>query len=162
MIARMFGRWTLLVAVFMVLSAISTAAWASHYRIALLEVFDEQKVEALIEVGIVTTEDFLINGLTRAQRQQLSEQSGISELEVLVFARLCELLQIEGVGPRAAQLLRAAGIVSVSDLAGRDPTELTQQLGAVNAVEQLTGITPAVENVEAWISDAALVPYHLD
>ena len=140
----------------------ASPAMASHYRIELLEVFSAEQVEALLALGIVTTEDFLSQAETREERAALSQQAGISEMEVLVFARLCELLQISGVGPRVAQLLRAAGVVSASDLASRDPVELTERLIAVNAVEQLTGIDPAVENVVAWIEDASRVPYHVE
>ncbi len=156
-------RWTLLglgVLTFAVMSA--TTAYASHYRIAVLEIFDEDQLAALSVQGVETTEDFVAQTQTRAGRSELSQQTGISEMEVLVFARLCELLQIEGVGPRAAQLLRAAGVVSAADLASRDPAELVERVVAVNAVDQLTGIDPNLENVVAWIAAAGRVPYHVE
>ena len=138
-----------------------SSAEASHYRLSVLEKFDAETLEQLHALGVITTEDFLVQALDRESRQALAEQAGLSELEVLVFARLCELLQIEGVGPRAAGLLRAAGVVSVADLASRDPVELTEQLVVVNAVEQHTGVNPAVENCVDWIQRAAEVPYHV-
>jgi predicted flap endonuclease-1-like 5' DNA nuclease len=144
-----------------VLAIGGSSAWASHYRIGALEVFDEAQLEALRAAGVETTEEYLQRSQTRAQRQELAAQTGISELEVIVFARLCELLQIEGIGPRAAQLLRAAGVVSVEDLAAQDPVGLEERVAAVNAVEQLTGVTPSVENLTEWIAAAAGVAYHV-
>ena len=156
-------RWMLLgLGVLMAAAIGASTAHASHYRIAVLEIFEDEQVLALEAVDVGTTEDFLRQALTRSARSDLSEQTGISEMEVLVFARLCELLQIEGVGPRAAQLLRAAGVVSATDLASRDPAELVERLVAVNAVDQLTGIDPTIENVVAWSEAAGRVPYHVD
>jgi predicted flap endonuclease-1-like 5' DNA nuclease len=139
----------------------ASAAWASHYRIEALDVFGNTQVEALRSAGVETTEDYLRRTLSADEREALADRTGIAELEILVFARLCELLQIEGVGPRAAQLLRAGGVVSVADLAGRQADELEGVLGAVNAVEQLTGVNPTVENLAAWIEGAQSVPYHV-
>lgn len=139
----------------------ASPARSSHYRLSLLELFEEAQLEALQAAEMVSTEDYLRRALTRADRQALSEATGISELEVLVFARLFELLQIEGVGPRAARLLRAGGVVSVEDLASRDAQALLERLVTVNAVEQLTGINPTVENLTAWIEGAQNVPYHV-
>lgn len=136
-------------------------AHASHYRLASIEAFDSDSLERLHAIGVVTTEDFLVQAVDREARQALSQQTGIVEMEILVFARLCELLQIEGVGPRAAQLLRAAGVVSVADLAARNPAALAERVMAVNAVEQLTGVNPTEENLVDWISSAGDVPLHV-
>ena len=148
-------------AVLVVCNVGASSAFASHYRLSVLEAFDGEALEQLHALGVITTEDFLARTLDRESRQTLSEQTGISELEILVSARLCELLQIDGVGPRAASLLRAAGVVSVADLASRDPAELTEQLASVNAVEQLTGVNPVEENLVDWIQRAAEVPYQV-
>jgi hypothetical protein len=140
----------------------STGAWASHYRLEYLSFLDPAQVASYAAVGIEGTETFLQRTLTAEARQELSAQTGISELEILVLARLSELLQIEGVGPAAAQLIRAAGVESLDDLLTRDPATLTEQLIAVNAVEHLTGVDPAIENVSAWIEAAGSVPYRVE
>ena len=156
-------KWMLIgVVVSAVLTVFSATAVASHYRLEYLGFLDEAQVEAFDSAGLVTTEDFLLHTLTQADRRQLSEEVGATELEILILARLCELLQVEGVGPRVAQLLRAAGVVSVADLATRDPAELSERLVAVNAVEQLTGVDPNVENLVGWIDAAGHVPYHIE
>ena len=157
------AKWMLLGLVMTTaLAVLSSDVAASHYRLEFLDFLDTQVVEALEAVGIQTTEDLLGRALTQEDRQRLSEETGISELELLVLARLCELLQIDGVGPRAAQLLRAAGVVSVADMATRDPAVLEGQLAAVNAVERLTGVDPNAENLVDWITGAARVPLHVE
>ncbi len=154
------SKWFLVVSLLLTIHA--SQAWSSHYRLSSLERFTGAQLDALGALDIETTEGFLTRALNEAARSELSERTGISELEILVFARLCELLQIEGVGPRAAELLRAAGVASVTDLASRDPAALTEQVAAVNAVETLTGVNPTVENLSAWIAAAAQVPHHLE
>lgn len=149
-------------ALWLILGVRAEPAEASHYRLSELDAFEEWQLEALASQGIDTTEQFLQRTLTPENRVELSRATEISELEILVFARLCELLQIEGVGPRAAQLLRAAGVVSADDLASRSPAELAERCGAVNAVEQLTGINPTEENLVEWIELAAAVPYRVE
>ncbi|MBN1947822.1 MAG: DUF4332 domain-containing protein [Bradymonadales bacterium] len=144
------------------LALLAPMAFASHYRLAYLEFIDASVVQALEAVGIQTTEDLLARAATAEDRRRLSEETGVSELEILVLVRLAELLQVEGIGPRTAQLLRAAGVVSVADLASRNPEELALQLSAVNAVEQLTGIDPSPENLTEWIAGAGSVPIQVE
>lgn len=156
------SRWIgLAVAVLVSLAIPLSEASASHYRLDELGVFSEAQRDALSALGVETTEGYLERTLDSAMRSELSAQTGISELEVLVFARVCELLQIEGVGPRAAQLLRAAGVEGAMDLASRNAEELAAAAAAVNAVEALTGVNPTVENVQSWIDGAAQVRHHL-
>jgi hypothetical protein len=135
---------------------------ASHYRLSSLDRFTETELDALSAQNIQTTEDFLRATLNRESRELLSQNTQIDEINILVFSRLCELLQIEGVGPKAAHLLRAAGVVSLNDLIGRNPATLTETVGQVNAAEQITGINPSVENLTTWIENANRAPYRLE
>ena len=154
------SKWFLIVSLLLTFHGVQ--ALGSHYRLNALDRFTGAQLDALTALDIETTEGFLVRALDSAARGELSARTGISELEILTFARLCELLQIEGVGPRAASLLRAAGVASVSDLATRDPEELTARVAEVNAVETLTGVNPTVENISAWIAAAAQVPHQLE
>ena len=154
------SKWVVVVS--LVLTVWGAQGWASHYRLSSLDRFTGAQLDALSALDIETTEGFLVRTLDRAARGEVSERTGISELEVLAFARLCELLQIDGVGPRAASLLRAAGVASVSDLASRNPEELAQRVAEVNAVEMLTGVNPTAENLSDWIISAGQVPHHLE
>jgi hypothetical protein len=137
------------------------SAFASHYRLTVLDFLAPELVTVLGGQDIENTEDFLRRTLTPEDRGALSEATGIPEVEILELARMCEVLQIEGVGPRVARLLRASGVVSVTDFASRDATELEAVFAAVNAVEHHTGINPSAENLAEWIDLAGRVEYHI-
>ena len=149
-------------ATMLLIVALALPLLASHYRLSSLDQFTETELEALSAQDIHTTEDFLRATLNRESRELLSQNTQIDEIDILVFSRLCELLQIEGVGPRAAHLLRAAGVVSLNDLKERDPASLAETVGRVNAAEQITGINPSVENLSTWIENANGAPYRLE
>ncbi len=71
---------------------------------------------------------------------------------------MCEFLQIEGVGPKAFDLLRASGVADIGDLARRDAAALLAEIEVVNAVEQITGVNPDVDLVHHWVLAASEVP----
>jgi predicted RecB family nuclease len=58
----------------------------------------------------------------------------------------------KGMGAPAARLLEAAGVVKVSDLASRDPAELTALLSRVAAARRETA--PRPEYVRVWVRAA--------
>jgi predicted flap endonuclease-1-like 5' DNA nuclease len=101
-----------------------------------------------------TTEDVLTRVQTPDARSTLSYSTGIPEARLLEIARICEFLQIRGVGPKVAHLLVATGVANVSDLATRDPLILLDELQQVNAVEVHTNVQPELRHVQEWIEGA--------
>ena len=151
-------------AVALVLSAVmvvGAVAEASNYYLEDIGRFEDAQVKLFKDNNIETTEQFLAAVLTLRQRKALAGKVNMTEAVLLEFAKDCELMQITGVGPRAARLLRASGIVSASDLAGRKPDELLHLIKLANSEQKLTQKDPTVSIVEYWIAQAAKVPYHL-
>lgn len=62
--------------------------------------------------------------------------------------------QIPGIGPKYEQLLIAAHVRTLENLAGYAPEILMANLLAVNQEENLTKRPPTLENVEDWIKAA--------
>ncbi len=63
-----------------------------------------------------------------------------------------DLDKLNGVGPKYQELLRAAGINSIQELAKESPEELFKKLTDANEKNEITKRPPKVENVEAWIN----------
>ena len=145
------------------LIAIAMPGFASHYFV--VDIADRFSPLALAEFqrfGLSDTEDVLRNVDTREDRESLASVTGISADELYRVAVMCEMLQIEGVGPRAYDLLSASGVQNIGDLATREPASLLAELEVVNSMQQLTGVNPPIELVEAWIELASSVPIRIE
>lgn len=142
---------------------VATSARASHYFV--VDIADRFSPVALAEFerfGLDDTEDVLRNLDTREDRENFASVTGISADELYQIAVMCEMLQIEGIGPRAFDLLAASGVQSVEDLATREAASLLAELEVVNSMHQLTGVNPPLDLVAAWIDLAGGVPIRLE
>lgn len=72
---------------------------------------------------------------TPALRKALAEAAGLSEKQILKFANMVDLYRIKGVGSEFAELLEAAGVDTVPELAQRNAENLAKKLAAVNKRE---------------------------
>lgn len=66
-----------------------------------------------------------------------------------------ELENLEGIGPKYLELLKAAGIESVISLSENTPEELLANLLAVNETKEITKRPPTLSLVEKWIQTAS-------
>lgn len=164
--SNFWPRVSLLTAALMVCVALALAlapsrAEAGHYYIRDLGVVSLDRVIKLRDSGIQTTEHFLAASLTPAARAEVAKKTGMAEADVLKFALTCELLQINGIGPKVVTLMQATGVVDLADLAKRDPPDLTARMAAVNKVERITGVDPPTELVASWVAAAAKAKYRV-
>lgn len=136
----------------------ASQAFAAHYYLQDVEMFDSY-ADAFATQSFVTTRDVLVAVVTPEQRTALSETTGVPVEELAVIARFLGLLQIDGVGPRAARLLQAAGIAGSTDLAARSPAELLALLETTNAGFVYTSAHPSMHHVQGWIYEAARVEF---
>lgn len=136
-------------------------AQASHYDLADIDLVEADGVEKLAALGIDDTRQLLERLLTAEGRQDTALALGVDVARVTVLAQHLELMQITGIGPRAARLLHTAGIKSAADLAKADPAKLLEQLVAVNAEHQFTGVDPDNEVVSDWVAKASSVTHAL-
>ena len=65
-----------------------------------------------------------------------------------------DLDQMKGVGPKYQELLRAAKVKSIKDIAGYAPEALLEKLLAVNQEENITKRPPTLAKVENWVEKA--------
>lgn len=114
--------------------------------------------EKLGAAGVKTCEALLDKGASKAGRQALAESSGLSEKQLLKFVNQADLFRIKGVGGEYAELLEAAGVDSVPELAQRKAANLTAKMAEVNEARKLVRHLPSEKQVESWVQEARTLP----
>jgi predicted flap endonuclease-1-like 5' DNA nuclease len=114
--------------------------------------------QTLKGIGIATLLDLLKQGAMPKSRAEITEKSGISHKLILKWVNHIDLYRIKGVGSEYADLLEAAGVDTVVELATRNPGNLFEKLSAVNEEKHLVRRPPASSQVEEWVEQAKQLP----
>jgi predicted RNA-binding protein with RPS1 domain len=114
--------------------------------------------EKLQAIGINTTDELLQAGASVSGRNELIEKTGISGSLILTWINHCDLFRINGVGSEYADLLEAAGVDTVVELAQRNAANLCEKLVAVNEEKNLVRKLPIQSDVEDWVEQAKDLP----
>ncbi|TVR03137.1 MAG: DUF4332 domain-containing protein [Deltaproteobacteria bacterium] len=133
----------------------------AHYDIADLAAFSPDEREALAGVSITDTEQFLAATLEAASRSTLAGQTGLAGDRLRELAGIAELVQVPGIGGQIAQLLVAAGIASLDELAAADPDALAERCAEVNRQQRLAPQPPPSDALRHWARLARDVPYRV-
>ncbi|NLZ33052.1 MAG: DUF4332 domain-containing protein [Firmicutes bacterium] len=134
----------------------------ANYKIENVEGIGEVIGKKLREAGIKDTDSLLAASATPKQRKDLAEKTGLSEKQILKFANMVDLYRIDGVGSEYAELLEAAGVDTVPELARRNPANLAQALAEVNEEKKLVRRVPSETEVAKWIEQAKKLPRVLE
>jgi len=114
--------------------------------------------DRLKAIGLVNCLDLLQSGASRKGREIIAEKSGISGKLILEWVNQVDLYRIKGVGSEYADLLEAAGVDTVLELAQRNPTNLFEKLVVVNTEKELVRKMPTPSQVNDWIYQAKGLP----
>lgn len=120
----------------------------------IVEAIGPAHAATLQALGIKTCEQLLEQGAARKDRKQIAERTGISEKLVLEWVNHVDLFRIRGVQEQYAQLLEAAGVGTVPELAKRNAENLYQKLLAVNQEKGLVRQPPTQTKIVDWIERA--------
>jgi predicted flap endonuclease-1-like 5' DNA nuclease len=134
----------------------------ANYKIEEIEGIGPVMGEKFRHAGITNTEKLLAGTKTKKQRHDLAEETGIPEKQILKFANMADLFRLSGVGQEFSELLEAAGVDTVPELAQRNAQNLTAKMEEVNEVKKLTRRTPSLKEVEKWIAEAKELPRALE
>jgi predicted flap endonuclease-1-like 5' DNA nuclease len=129
-----------------------------EYGLAYIEGIGPVYAEKLAAIGITTPGELLEQGATPRGRQALAEQSGISGRLILEWVNHVDLFRIKGVGSEYADLLEAAGVDTVVELAMRNPDNLYQTMQSVNESKRLVRKPPVLSQVQDWVAQAKTLP----
>lgn len=110
------------------------------------------------DAGVGTLEKLLELGGTPKGRAELAEKTGINAHNILEWVNRADLYRIKGVGSEYSDLLEAAGVDTVVELATRNPANLAHKLAEVNTEKQIVRQLPSEKQVEAWIEQAKTLP----
>lgn len=108
--------------------------------------------------GVTSIPDLLSKGSTPKGRKELAEKSGVGDTRILEWVNRADLFRVKGVGSEYGDLLEAAGVDTVVELANRRADNLTAKMLEVNAAKKLVRRTPSEKQVAAWIAHAKSLP----
>jgi predicted flap endonuclease-1-like 5' DNA nuclease len=114
--------------------------------------------EKLAAAGITTVEGLLEAGATSHGRIALEEKTGISHHHLLKLVNQADLFRVQGVGRQYAELLRAAGVDTVLELAQRRGDHLHAKLVEINEKHHHVKELPSQEHVIKWVEQALALP----
>lgn len=120
----------------------------------------EEKLKLL--GGIASIENLLEVCATRKGRADLAEKADISEKLILKWANRADLMRVKGIGSEYADLLEAAGVDTVPELAQRKAANLVAKMTEVNEAKNLVRKLPTEHQVEGWVTEAKSLPRALE
>ena len=126
----------------------------ANYKVEDVEGIGPSYGEKLREAGITDTDTLLQHTKTKKQRTELAEKTGIADGHILNWANMVDLYRITGVGSEFAELLEAAGVDTVPELAQRNAANLAAKMAEVNEEKKLTRRVPTEADCEKWVAEA--------
>jgi predicted flap endonuclease-1-like 5' DNA nuclease len=112
--------------------------------------------EKLRDGGVQTADDLLARGGPRSTRELLAQTTGIDASRILEWVNHVDLMRLPGVGEEYSDLLEAAGVDSLAELAQRNPDNLAQTFQELDAARpDWIRRLPSAETVRGWVESAA-------
>jgi predicted flap endonuclease-1-like 5' DNA nuclease len=112
----------------------------------------------LKDAGIATTEQLLDKGAAPKGRAELASSTGASAKLILEWVNHVDLARIKGIGWEYADLLEAAGVDTVPELAQRNADNLHAKLSEVNTAKKVVRRLPTLDQLRAWVEEAKTLP----
>ena len=127
-------------------------------KLSVIESIGEAYEAKLNAADVKSMEELLETCSTKKGRIDLAEKSGISEKLILKWTNHADLARIKGVGGEYAELLEAAGVDTVPELARRKAENLFNKMVEVNEAKSLVRKLPTEKQVADWIDQAGSLP----
>lgn len=127
-------------------------------KLANVEGIGPAYAKKLKKAGVRSSNSLLEMGATPRGRKELAERAGFSPSTILEWVNHVDLFRIKGVGEEYADLLEAAGVDTVVELAQRNAANLHERLTAANSKKKLVRQLPAEKQVADWIRQAKKLP----
>jgi hypothetical protein len=100
----------------------------------------------------------LKKGASPQGRQTIASGVGVPEMQVLKWVNEIDLLRIKGLTIPDAQMLNAAGVNMLVELATRDPESLLEKLKTASHTDDPSYKIPSLVQVQNWITQARELP----
>jgi predicted flap endonuclease-1-like 5' DNA nuclease len=112
----------------------------------------------LAKAGVRGVGGLLTKGATPKGREEVAAASGLSTAVILKWVNMADLFRIKGIGTQYSELLEAAGVDTVKELAQRNADNLHTAMIETNNRKKLVRQVPALENVRDWVAQAKKLP----
>jgi predicted flap endonuclease-1-like 5' DNA nuclease len=119
---------------------------------------DPELVAKLAEVGITDNVTLLARGAQPAGRDAITAATGIDPVKLLLALYWMDLQRVDGISWTNANLLTAAGVTTVPDLAFRTAEDLLPQLQRANGELSLVKRLPTAKAIKGWVEHAKTLP----
>lgn len=117
------------------------------------------RISYIIEAqGIKTVEALLEACATSKGRKQLAADTGLDEKDILTWANRADLSRVKGIATQNADLLEAAGVDTVPELAQRNPENLHETILEENNKNRIVSKMASLNQVKDWIAQAKELP----
>lgn len=133
---------------------VPAVASASHYDLGSIDLVDEPTVARMASLGIATTEDLWRAAAPGKPAATLARRLKVDAAQVRAWRAFTDLLRLDGVGPKVARVLTAAGLKDLKAVARQDAAALAERIVQVNREVEILGKTPETDTVRAWIAQA--------
>jgi len=123
-----------------------------------IEGIGEAFAKKLTAAGVGTVEKLLSKGCTPQGRKEIETQTGINHDLILQWVNHADLFRIKGIGSEYSDLLEAAGVDTVPELAQRVGENLHKKLVEINQQKKLVRQLPTEAQVVGWVEQAKKLP----
>lgn len=127
-------------------------------KLSVIEGIGPVYEEKLKNVDVKSVENLLEVGSTKEGRADLAESTDISEKLILTWVNHADLARIKGIRGEYAELLEAAGVDTVPELAQRNAENLYAKIVEVNESKKLVRKLPTAKQVADWVKQAKALP----
>jgi predicted flap endonuclease-1-like 5' DNA nuclease len=130
----------------------------ANYKIEDIEGIGPAIGKKFREAGVKNTDSLLMYAAKPQQRKELAEKTGLDVAKILKFANMADLYRIKGIGSEYSELLEAAGVDTVPELAKRKAANLSKVMSSANESKKLVRRIPSEKSVSTWIEQAKALP----
>ena len=116
----------------------------------------------LAQAGVTTTEMLLARGRTPKGREEVAAAADIDATSILEWLNRLDMDRIKGIGSEYADLLEAAGVDTVPEMAQRNADNLYAKLKEINEAKDLVRRLPSEAQVTDWVAQAKALPRLLE
>lgn len=127
-------------------------------KLSEIEGIGEAYEKKLVDAGITSIEDLLTKGSERKGRTVIAKKTAVAEKLILKWVNRADLSRIKGVSTQYADLLEAAGVDTIPELAQRNPDHLQVKMAEVNEEKKLVRKVPSPSQVHGWVEQAKKLP----
>lgn len=126
-------------------------ALCGHYGLEATGLMDSDQLEKAAKAGITDTAELHKATATKKGRRDLVRRMGVKSSVTAGWHDFCDLLRLDGVGPKVARLMTAGGVKNLKDLAMQKPASLLKKLKANRSAVPEMGKFPNKANLGSWI-----------